>query len=72
MLTADKELGLKISATKHAFSASLLPYSTMMLEEALHQDELEVVELKLNAKEEEQLARSVQYIKDHVAQLGKD
>lgn len=32
----------------------------------------EVVELKLNAKEEEQLARSVQYIKDHVAQLGKD
>ena len=34
--------------------------------------EEEVVELKLNAKEEEQLARSVQYIKDHVAQLGKD
>ncbi|WP_317301662.1 glycoside hydrolase family 2 TIM barrel-domain containing protein [Ligilactobacillus animalis] len=39
-LTDDKDLGLTISADKHAFSASLLPYSTMMLEEALHQDEL--------------------------------
>ncbi|MCR1901313.1 glycoside hydrolase family 2 TIM barrel-domain containing protein [Ligilactobacillus apodemi] len=31
---------IKISANGQPFSASLLPYSTMMLEEALHQDEL--------------------------------
>lgn len=39
-VTDQTGLGLKVSADQQAFSASLLPYSTMMLEEALHQDEL--------------------------------
>lgn len=40
VITDENGAGLKIETNGRSLAASLLPYSTMMLEEALHQDEL--------------------------------